>query len=202
MAIAITVYQSEDGQLHRSREDAEFADFAITMREDIGDFLRAQQRQDPDGHTLRLLCDWELWKFGGFAGWLEHRRLEQAGETVVRDLLPPAPPPPLVPPARRPVLVSAIAPHHIKHVGVVGLVPNLHSMIEKEFREAFRLTILDPDESHKIGSLKQCHKVFVMQRTAGKSQIEAVKALGQEPLRITGGVSSLREAMLTLYANS
>lgn len=200
MAIAVTVYQSEDGQLHRSREDAEFADFSITMREDIGDFLRDQRQQDPDGHTLRLLCDWELWKFGGFAGWLKHREMELAG-----DRPPPAPLPvalPAPPLHRSPTPSKAVKAQHMKHVGVVGLEGKLHSLIEAEFKDAFKLTLLTPDESAKVSSLKQCHKIFVMVKFIGQPTLHALQAAGHEPQRIHGGSSALREAMTTLYANS
>lgn len=200
MAQAIMMFQSEDGALHRTREDAEFADFSRTMREDVGDFLLAHGQQDPDGWKARLLCDWELWKFGGFAGWLAHNAIEADPSIIDNATIVPASP--QLPLPMAPAKAPAPERPYCKHIGIVGLDSKLHHMITQEFGEVFKLSILTPDEPQKIVNLKHCHKVFVMAKNVGHTRVKALRALGQEPFLVNGGTATLREAMLDLYANS
>lgn len=201
MVERITAFRSADGRLHMDKNEAEFADFSLSVQQDAADFLKQRQHIDEDGLFQRLLCDWELWRLGGFAGWLKHCEQEQADllaedaqgveqpeATAVRGA-PRAP--------RR--QVTEKNPHR-KHVGVIGLDAPLHTVIEREFADCFKLTLYDRDCIARLEGLKHCHKVFAMTNCISHKHVETLRALGQEPYRVAGGITTLKNALTDYYA--
>lgn len=220
MVVRITAFQSSDGRIHTDENEAEFAEFSIAIQQDAADFLAQRGVADPDNHMQRMLCDWELWRQGGYAGWLKRCEEERADMQSDAQVVPappvllPAPeanpeaedksaPPPATNSERsaaRSPRRTAPAKTHLKHVGVVGLNTPLHSVIEREFCDCFKLTILDSDCMNRLSSLKGCHKVFAMTNFISHKHIETLRAFGQEPYRVAGGVSTLKNALTDYYA--
>lgn len=86
MVKAITAYLGADGQVYKSLEEAEFADYTAGLASDIRDFLQQEKIEDPAGTVAAAIRKWDLWKLGGYAGWLADRQAE-------RGVLEPAPTP-------------------------------------------------------------------------------------------------------------
>lgn len=73
MATEITAYLSEDGQLHRSKDDADFSDYMGAVTFSIGAFVdELDQAQAPS--FTEVLTKWELWRIGGRDGWAAQRQ--------------------------------------------------------------------------------------------------------------------------------
>lgn len=89
-----------------------------------------------------------------------------------------------------------------KHVAVVGLFNIHHANVEKEFGHELKLSIFDADCMSRLQGLRACHKVIVMTKFVSHKHIDALKAIGQEPLLIHGGMDKLKEALTNIYVNS
>lgn len=89
-----------------------------------------------------------------------------------------------------------------KHVAIVGLFNIHHANIEREFGAALKLSIFDADCMARLHGLRACHKVIVMTKFVSHKHIEALKAIGQEPLMVNGGMDKLKEALTTIYVNT
>lgn len=212
MAIAITAYLAADGQVHRSLEEAEFADYSNALATDVRDFITKNQVQDRDGELARLICKWDLWRLGGYEGWLagrEDAHLLESSAAPSKEA-PQQPPPPAVqapaPPQRHPRLVQVpkpAAPEYRKRVGVVGLPKQYHRQVEKDFGNEFKLNLLDAKNSmDKLEGLRGYHKVIVMEKYAHPKALEILRRIGQEPLRLLGPVESLHDTLTALYLQS
>lgn len=183
MATEVTAYMSHDGRVHLSREEAEFSDFSSTVGQDVKDFLKHQQLQDADGQHFRMLCEWELWKFGGFKGWFAHCAIEAEEAEAAK------------------ASSKQDSNGHRKRIGVVGLDKQYHLAIEKEFAEVFEITIMSANERERLHLLKNAHKVFVLKTPQCAKQVQTLKAVGQVPITVRNGVTPLRDALVDLYAN-
>jgi hypothetical protein len=212
LAKPITAYLSEDGQVHRSQEEAEWSDYGLALRKDIKDFMTQQGITDADSTMGNLIAKWDLWRLGGYPGWLAGVRGEEA---------PPAVPPLLAVPAAAPVEVPApvqLVPAPMqrapapadkqplafrRRVAVIALPQIHHRTIENEFGKEFKLLLLDAaDSMNKLESLRAYHKVIVMARRANGKTVQILRGIGQEPLQINGDLDALRDALTAMYLSS
>jgi hypothetical protein len=216
LVTSITAYLSADGQVHRNLEEAEFCDYNLTVRQDIERFMAENGISDPNGTQATLLAKWELWRLGGYAGWLAGLK----GEAPV----PVAPEPPAqaeLPhlsivdsapsaeatsePARHPrTALASVASEKSagfrRRVAVVALPVIHHRTIEKEFGNEFKLMLLDyANAMPKLESLKLYHKVLVMTRHAHPKTVQLLRGIGQEPMLVNGDIDNLRETLTAMY---
>lgn len=229
MAKEVTAYMAHNGQLYRSREDAEFSDFSSELRDDIDDFLKQRQASAQDTPVLqRLLRDWELWKRGPTHDMRMAPPIQTATSTegtvaalqrAIRDYraaddTPNQPPAkqlrlPLPAPAPRPKATippkrsepPAASPYR-KRVLVYGLPERDHAAIQKAFGDAFHLTLHDGSHPPTISALKQCHKIIVMVQFVGFSEMAKMHAKGHEPMSIIGGAEELDTTLTAMYVHS
>lgn len=88
MATQITAYLSDDGVLHRSKDDADFADYLGAVAFSVGAFV------DELGASQTLsfadvLTQWELWRIGGRDGWAALRQPMSAAPEAEQEQAPP-----------------------------------------------------------------------------------------------------------------
>lgn len=208
MAKAITAYVSDDGQVHRSQEEAEWADYGLALRKDIKDFMTQQGITDADGAMAALIGKWDLWRLGGYPGWLAGLRGEEAPAPAPAPLAAPveapAPAVQLVPPVQRAPAPAGNEPLAFRRrVAVIALPQIHHRMIENEFGKEFKLLLLDAADSMKaLESLRAYHKVIVMTRRANGKTVQILRGIGQEPLLVNGDVDALRDALTAMYLAS
>lgn len=212
MVTSITAYLSADGQVHRNLEEAEFCDYNLTVRRDIERFMVESSIDDPNGTLVGLVAKWELWRLGGYAGWLAGLQGESPPpaqpelphlsvvETPAPATLARAEP---VREPHRPALASVTtdkSPAFRRRVAVVALPQLHHRTIEKEFGNEFKLMLLDyANAMPKLESLKQYHKVLVMTRHAHPKTVQLLRGIGQEPMLVNGDLDSLRETLTAMY---
>jgi len=207
LAKQITAYLSEDGQVHRSQEEAEWCDYGLALRVDIRDFLEQNKIADNDGVLAGMIGKWDLWRLGGYPGWLATLRGAEMPAAPVEIVVPaPAlaavPAPPAVRPAQRASLPEKTdgAPQFRRRVAVVALPSIHHRTIENEFGAEFKLMLFDYANSmQKLESLRQYHKVIVMTRHAHPKTVQILRGIGQEPLQLNGDLESLRETLTEMY---
>jgi hypothetical protein len=213
LVTSITAYLSADGQVHRNLEEAEFCDYTLTVRRDIERFMAENGIDDPNSTLGNLVAKWELWRLGGYAGWLAGIKGEAAPEparlsvglTVVETAAAPAAPEPNREP-QRPALASVGADKGAqfrRRVAVVALPALHHRTIEKEFGDEFKLMLLDyANAMPKLENLKLYHKVIVMTRHAHPKTVQLLRGIGQEPMLVNGDVDKLRETLTAMYLAS
>lgn len=226
MAQQITAYLSDDGQIYRNQDDAQFADYLGSVNARVDAFVASIVASQECLDSAALLKRWEAHRIGGKEGWMQDRWM--------LDTPIPLPPPPHTPPwveaaapvaapakkakavkaPRTPRVATAIAQaldaakaaaepaKYRKHVAIVGLFNIHHANIAKEFEEALKLTIYDSDCIAKLHGLKGCHKVVVLTKFVSHKHIETLKSIGQEPLLIHGGLDKLKDALTNIYVNS
>ncbi|MGZ8317553.1 MAG: hypothetical protein ACXWVD_00490 [Telluria sp.] len=208
MAIAITAYLAADGQVHRSLEEAEFADYSSSLATDVRDFIAQHGVLDRDGELARMICKWDLWRMGGYEGWLAGREDAHMLDAPPEQDRPEEPAAPAAAPAqpdhppRHPRLVPVPRPssEYRKRVAVVGLPKQYHRQVEKDFGTEFKLNLLDAKNSmDKLEGLRGYHKVIVMDKYAHPKALDILRRIGQEPLRLMGPVETLHEALTALY---
>lgn len=203
MAREITAYVSDDGAIHIDKNDADFSDYSGAISTDVNDFMKQNSVVDKDQALLRLICKWELWKVGGFSGWLAGKNgdFEPAAASIAPAVVV-APISALTPKtATKTLRVEKKPTPSKKHIGIVGLFPVHQAIIEKEFNEAFKLTMQDCDVKNRgrLDGVGSCHKVFVMAKFVSHTVIKELRALGQEPILINGGIDKLRDSLTNLY---
>jgi hypothetical protein len=191
MAKAITAYVSDDGKVHTSMEEAEFADYTGHLTGDIRDFIAKEQLADKNGDIARVICKWDLWRQGGYDGWLAGR----AAPTTA-----PAPTAPAAPALvkKAPAAEPERSPFR-RRIAVVGIPTVHHRAIDREFGDEFKLTLIDTHDMSKLEGLKSQHKVIVMSKWAHLKTIEVLRRIGQEPLIVHGALDVLRTTLTDLY---
>lgn len=221
MVTSITAYVSEDGQVHRDRREAEFADYNLSIRRDINRFLAEEKIADPAGGPMaNLIAKWDLWRLGGYAGWAATMHSEdlpaptsaasaahgpKAVDTRQQELVLEVHNPVIVPAAPsprepKPIPGDGKSSQFRRLVAVVALPAQYHQQIEEEFGDEFKLLLVDYANSmEKLESLRGYHKVIVMTRHAHPRTAAFLRAVGQEPLRVEGGIDNLRDALTGLY---
>jgi hypothetical protein len=212
LAKPITAYVSDDGQVHRSQEEAEWADYGLALRKDVKDFMTQHGITDADGAMAALIGKWDLWRLGGYPGWLASLRGEQAPPAAPLQLAPvdvPAPPVQLAPDPAPAPMQRAPAPGDKqplafrRRVAVIALPQIHHRIIENEFGKEFKLLLLDAADSMKaLESLRAYHKVIVMTRRANGKTAQILRGIGQEPLLVNGDIDALRDALTAMYLAS
>jgi hypothetical protein len=202
MATPITAYLSADGQVHRSLEEADFCDYNLNVRQDIGRFMAESLIDDPNGTLASLVAKWELWRLGGYTGWLAGVKgevQEPTHLTVVGTVSTQAKPEPAHAPQRA-APASGTTEKFRRRVAVVALPAMHHRTVEKEFGDEFKLMLLDyANAMPKLESLKQYHKVIVMTRYAHAKTVQLLRGIGQEPMLVNGDLDSLRETLTAMY---
>lgn len=237
MSQQITAFLSEDGQLHRTIEDADFSDYMNAVAFSVGAFSDELTASKRVLDMKEVLLDWEMWRIGGREGWLTQRAATAAppllapAQAQLPLMAAPAPAPkPSAPakakaaptPAQTAITVALDSAREVararaiaetrpaakaptayrKHVGVIGLFNIHHANIEKEFGNELKLSIFDADCMARLQGLRACHKVVVMTKFVSHKHIDALKAIGQEPLLVNGGMDKLKEALTNIYVNS
>jgi hypothetical protein len=215
LVTSITAYLSADGQVHRNLEEAEFCDYNLTVRRDIERFMSEHDISDPNGTLGNLVAKWELWRLGGYAGWLAGIKGEAPvpapHEPPAQPELPHlsivenAPGATATEPSRHPrTALASAAPEKTtgfrRRVAVVALPVVHHRTIEKEFGNEFKLMLLDyANAMPKLESLKLYHKVLVMTRHAHPKTVQLLRGIGQEPMLVNGDIDNLRETLTAMY---
>jgi len=214
MAKVITAYEAHDGQLFRSREDAEFNEFSSAVKQDISDFLKQRGIGPQDAPTLaRVLCEWELWKMGGYNGWRntlrpvppsapprQQMQMDLPGLPLPDGALPcdesqgkpPAPPPKPLKPTARPR----------QRVLVFGLKAEEHARFQQAFGDCFQLALHDSSHPPKISALKACDKIMVMVRFVGFKEMKRMQEKGYDTVPILGEVGELDDKLTALYVDT
>lgn len=117
---------------------------------------------------------------------------------VPLSIVPPAPAP-------RPVAVAAPPPAPRKmRVAIVGLLGDQKGMIEKEYDKCFNLRVyLSEDGRGKAfeDQIARCDAVVVMARFIGDSLEKVAKANGVRYVKVSGGMTSLRDKLTDLFVN-
>lgn len=198
MAKAITAYVSDDGQMHQSMQEAEFADYSGNLSRDVRDFIVQEKMTDKTGELARVICKWDLWRMGGYDGWLAGRKVAAPVAAHVPPTAP-APAPALVAKNVVPVTPEPERSPFRRRLAVVGLPMVHHRAIDREFGDEFKLTLLDPHAMDKLEGLKSQHKVVVMSKWAHLKTIEVLRRIGQEPLMVHGALDVLRTTLTDLY---
>lgn len=225
MVTAITAYISQDGVVHREREQAEFADYNLTLRQDIRRFFTEEGLAPADGAVADILARWDLWKMGGYAGWVQSLAAPETSPALSlvakpadarqQQLQLEMPAAAAAAPAQPVIVPAAPLPHEPRspvnttdekerqfrrRVAVIALPNQHHRTIEKEFGDEFKLLLLDYANSmQKLESLRMYHKVIIMTRHAHPKTAAFLRSIGQEPMRVEGGIENLREALTGLY---
>lgn len=222
MVQPIKGYLSSDGLFHHSAEEAEFHEYRVGLTADIRDFIAEHKIDDRSGAIAGAISKWDLWRLGGYAGWLVERqkdpgtpvpaapRAEQpvtaeAKPVVVTAATPPVPAAPAPRPAAPIDTIDTKPPVDAKppfrrRVAVVALANMHHREIDRAFGDEFKLTLLDAHGAmDRLESLRAYHKVIVMTRQAHPKAIEVLRRIGQEPLLVHGAVPELKEALTDLY---
>lgn len=88
---------------------------------------------------------------------------------------------------------------HRPHIGIIGITPPATTQIDKEFCEAFKITMLGPNDSHKIVNLRWCDRVFTLRGKVMSRHINELKNIGQKPFGIGDSVSKIRDALTAYY---
>jgi hypothetical protein len=206
LATPITAYLAEDGNLYRSREEAEWSDHALRLQNEIKEFLAKHTVRDADGTIANLIALWDQCRSGGYQAWVNMFRSKTAdaappdvaaAATVPLALAAPDPEPAVAAPA--PVVPAAPTAYR-RRVAVVALPHIHHRTIEKEFGSEFKLLLLDyANAMPKLESLRQYHKVIVMTRHAHAKTVQLLRGIGQEPLQLRGDVDELRTVLTDMY---
>lgn len=89
-------------------------------------------------------------------------------------------------------------------VVVVGLLDSQGAMIQREFSDAFDLTIYAGSELRGkskgfIGKVISADHVLVMTRFVGHSAEDLVRAAGAKAIRVTGALTELRDRLTALF---
>ncbi len=90
-------------------------------------------------------------------------------------------------------------PKHRPHIGIVGITAPATTQIENEFCEAFKITMLGPNEPHKIVNMKNCDRVFTLRGKVMSRHMNELKNIGQKPVSIGDSVSKIRDALTAYY---
>jgi hypothetical protein len=97
------------------------------------------------------------------------------------------------------ILESAIqGKKHRPHIGIIGITSPASSQIEKEFCDSFKISMLGPNEPHKIVNMRNCDRVFTLRGKVMSRHMNELKNIGQKPYSIGDSVSKIRDA-LTAY---
>lgn len=88
------------------------------------------------------------------------------------------------------------------HVGIIGITAPATAMIEKEFSEVFKLTMLGPNDAHKIVGMKNCDRVFVLRGKVMSRHMNELKNIGQKPVTIGDSATRIRDALTSYFVES
>jgi len=87
---------------------------------------------------------------------------------------------------------------HRPHIGIVGIIPPITTQIDKEFHDAFKISMLGPNEANKISNMRNCYRVFTVRGKVMSRHLDQIKGIGQKPYPVGDSLSKIRDA-LTAY---
>lgn len=88
---------------------------------------------------------------------------------------------------------------HRPHIGIIGITSPATTQIEKEFCEAFKITMLGPNEPHKIVNMRNCDRIFTLRGKVMSRHMNELKNINQKPVSIGDSVSRIRDALTAYY---
>lgn len=88
---------------------------------------------------------------------------------------------------------------HRPHIGIIGITPPATTQIDKEFCEAFKITMLGPNEPHKIVNMRNCERIFTLRGKVMSRHMNELKNINQKPVSIGDSVSKIRDALTAYY---
>lgn len=88
---------------------------------------------------------------------------------------------------------------HRPHIGIIGITSPATTQIEKEFGDAFKITMLGPNEPHKIVNMRHCERIFTLRGKVMSRHMNELKNIGQKPVTIGDSISKIRDALTDFY---
>lgn len=142
---------------------------------------------------------------GYFAEKFKVELLGKVGEFIHSLPAPPQAPEPVLleaPPVQPAFLPEKETRVRLPKVAIIGLLPQQAGEIQAEFSECLDLVFWSngPQSSLKPIAIG-CEAVFLHTRHMSHTADETLKRMGANIVRVTGGVSNMRDALMNYFAN-
>lgn len=87
-----------------------------------------------------------------------------------------------------------------KHsVGIIGVMPNILPVVQKEFGEAFDLNLVKVGEPDRIPLMQKCDSVYALRGAVGSNYMLKLRAAGVQAKEIGNSLSKIRDTLINLY---
>lgn len=169
----------------------------------VSDILGNTEQMDEDRAQIKKLLDQNALIFKAIN---DLRGALTTARAPSNSTAEPAPPPPIVAPPHWDAPAAPPATKRaLKRVAIVGLRSTHQLLIEKEFRECFELSIYASEECKGKAfedSIGRADHVIAMQAGMNDGFDATKRAAGNRLIRVTGGLSTLRDKLTDLFVNS